>query len=58
MFTYTKGADEMMIINNQEVYSDEELADQAFRRYVNENPDYLEYTSFVEGYLTALRDMK
>jgi len=48
----------MMIIDNQVIYSDEELADQAFRRYVNENPDYLEYYSFVEGYLTALRDMK
>ena len=57
MFTYTKGADEMMIINNQEVYSDEELADQAFHRYINEGYE-LEYYSFVEGYLTALKDMK
>ena len=48
----------MMIINNEVVLNDQELADQAFRRYVNENPDYLEYTSFVEGYLTALKDMK
>ena len=48
----------MMIINNEVALSDEELADQAFRRYVNENPDLIEYSSFVEGYLTALKDMK
>ena len=47
----------MMIIDNQVIYSDQELADQAFRRYINEG-DELEYYSFVEGYLTALRDMK
>ena len=47
----------MMIIDNQVIYSDEELADQAFRRYVEAGYE-IEYYSFVEGYLTALRDMK
>ena len=47
----------MMIIDNEVVLSDKELADQAFHRYINEGYE-LEYTSFVEGYLTALKDMK
>lgn len=47
----------MMIIDNQVIYSDQELADQAFRRYVEEGWE-MEYNSFIEGYLTALRDMK
>lgn len=48
----------MIVLNGERIYNDQELADQAFRRYVNENPDYLEYSSFVEGYLAALKDMK
>jgi hypothetical protein len=47
----------MMIINNEVVYSDEELANQAFQRYVEAGYE-IEYYSFVEGYLTALKDMK
>lgn len=47
----------MMIIDNEVILSDQELADQAFRRYINEG-DELEYYSFIEGYLTALKDLK
>lgn len=47
----------MMIIDNQVILTDRELADQAFQQYVAEGYE-VEYSAFVEGYLTALKDMK